>query len=104
MNIGTVNIPIFMHTLRFKKMMNPRWSKGLYVAMAYTSIAICLGLLPIFTQHPFEVCMACGGLLANLFRHQKWVYKLYSILAMLVFLNLQGNLDHVTGLNVYMRS
>ena len=37
LNAGTVSIAVFLHTMRFKKLLPPRVAFSLYVAMAYAS-------------------------------------------------------------------
>ena len=35
LNMGTVSLPVFLHTLRFKKILRPRLSFGIYLSQAY---------------------------------------------------------------------
>jgi len=71
LNIGTVSIAIFLHTLRFKKILPPRLTFSLYLAQIYATIAGIPYARHLFTAHP-KLCAVCfAGLLCNMTRSRK---------------------------------
>ena len=71
LNIGTVSLAIFLHTLRFRKILPPRFTFSLYLVQIYltfTALPVALGM---FTQHPKLCGLAVAGLLCNMTRNRK---------------------------------
>lgn len=49
-NAGTVSIAVFLHTLRFKKLINPRLGFLIYAAMFAAPFAGLVGLAPVLVR------------------------------------------------------
>mmetsp|Transcript_9133 Transcript_9133/g.23224 ORF Transcript_9133/g.23224 Transcript_9133/m.23224 type:complete len:150 (-) Transcript_9133:210-659(-) len=86
LNTGTVSIAIFLHTLRFKKLMKPRHSFLTYLAMAYASFLavppLCIKLL----SEPLVAYLVVQGIVLNLCVRYGWrnVMHAHYVAAMLV--------------------
>ena len=65
-NCGTVSIAVFLHTLRFKKILNPRLAFSIYVILAYTPFLGAVNLGHIFSRHWLVLVLTTAGLLINL--------------------------------------
>eukprot|EP00542_Grammatophora_oceanica_P013060 CAMPEP_0194029930 /NCGR_PEP_ID=MMETSP0009_2-20130614/3551_1 /TAXON_ID=210454 /ORGANISM="Grammatophora oceanica, Strain CCMP 410" /LENGTH=435 /DNA_ID=CAMNT_0038669753 /DNA_START=100 /DNA_END=1404 /DNA_ORIENTATION=+ len=68
LNMGTVSIAIFLHTLRFKKVLPPKLTFSLYLAQIYASFSAIPMAYDMFAAHK-RLCFAClTGILANMTR------------------------------------
>lgn len=88
LNTGTVSIAIFLHTLRFKKLMRPRHSFLTYLAMAYASFLAVPPLCMKLYSEPLVMYLVFQGIIINLacrFGLRKLMHVHY-IAAMLVLL------------------
>eukprot|EP01062_Namystynia_karyoxenos_P064900 TRINITY_DN5805_c0_g1_i4.p1 TRINITY_DN5805_c0_g1~~TRINITY_DN5805_c0_g1_i4.p1 ORF type:complete len:337 (+),score=93.33 TRINITY_DN5805_c0_g1_i4:68-1012(+) len=78
-NVGTQAIGTFTHTLRFKKMLPPRVSYGIYVAYAYASYYALLHLARQYQVHADIAAVTVAGMALNFarFRGASKVQGLY---------------------------
>lgn len=67
-NCGTVSQAVFLHTLRFKRLMPPRLAFSLYLVMAYATFVVGYFMYPIFFRHWKPLAFTSVGLLINLSR------------------------------------
>jgi len=87
-NIGTASIAIFLHTLRFKKIIGPRIAQVVYVIMAYQSFIGGMHLIPLFLNFPILLLMATFGCTLNYFKRDYVHY--YYVAAMGVILLIEN--------------
>lgn len=81
LNCGTVSIAVFLHTLRFKKLLSPRLSHGIYVTMAYLSF-ISVPFLCIKLWEEWEIgLIILGGIFVNT-RRNKTLMNFWWLLVM----------------------
>ena len=76
LNLGTVSIAIFLHTLRFKKILPPRLTFSIYLLQIYATFMAIPVVFEMFAQH-WKLCTLCfAGILANMTRsrpvHAAW--------------------------------
>mmetsp|Transcript_8772 Transcript_8772/g.11645 ORF Transcript_8772/g.11645 Transcript_8772/m.11645 type:complete len:459 (+) Transcript_8772:257-1633(+) len=71
LNIGTVSIAMFLHTLRFKKILPPRLTFGIYLLQIYATIVGIPYAKHVFTSHPKLLALCFSGLLCNMTRSRK---------------------------------
>lgn len=81
LNCGTVSIAVFLHTLRFKKLLRPRLSHGIYVTMAYLSF-ISVPFLCIKLWEEWRVGLVVGGGIFVNTRRDKFLMNSWWLLAM----------------------
>jgi len=82
-NCGTVSIAIFLHTLRFKKLIEPKLGYGIYTILAYTPYYGVLLLAPVLLSH-WEICViALVGMILNF--SPMFVQHAYQILVLIGF-------------------
>jgi len=80
MNLGTVSTAVFLHTLRFKKILPPRLTFGIYLVQIYSTFVAIPILIPVFRDHVKLLGLTFLGLLANLTRSKK-IQAVWSILS-----------------------
>lgn len=85
LNAGTVSIAVFLHTMRFKKLLPPRTTFSCYLVMAYASFSGLRVLLPGFAQHPKLVAATALGMGLNFWRGKQWVLKAFWACAAVAF-------------------
>jgi hypothetical protein len=71
LNLGTVSLSIFLHTLRFKKVLPPRLTMSLYLVQIYATFAGVPWAYNMFIAHPKLCAVALAGLLCNMTRNRK---------------------------------
>jgi hypothetical protein len=85
LNVGTVSISVFLHTLRFKKVLPPRFTMSFYLAQIYlTFLAIPLAY-DMYVSH-VALCSVCvAGMACNMTRnrtiHAMWCLAVMALLA-----------------------
>lgn len=72
MNIGIHNIGTFVHTLRFKKMINPRLGFSIYLGYWFVSNYAILKLFSVYTSNSFIFLITFTGMLVNFCRN-RWI-------------------------------
>ncbi len=71
LNTGTVSLSIFLHTLRFKKILPAKFTFSLYLVQIYLTFLALPIAYEMFMAHP-KLCGVClAGLVANLTRSRK---------------------------------
>jgi len=84
LNGGTVSIAVFLHTLRFKKVLAPRLMFSLYLAQIYATFSAIPIAYVMFTTNPSLAALTFVGLLCNLTRsrliHAVWCCSSYFLL------------------------
>ncbi|GMH54326.1 hypothetical protein TrST_g10523 [Triparma strigata] len=68
LNAGTVSFSVFLHTLRFKKLIDPRYAHGIYVFMAYLSFLSLKPLLFKLLEAPVVLLIVVVGIQVNMLR------------------------------------
>jgi hypothetical protein len=71
LNLGTVSISIFLHTLRFKKVLPARLTMTLYLMQIYATFTAVPLAYRMFISHPKLCGVAFAGLLCNMTRNRK---------------------------------
>jgi hypothetical protein len=84
LNVGTVSLAIFLHTLRFKKVLPPKFTFSLYLAQIYLTFSAIPLAFDMFATHGKLCLLALSGLLANMTRsrpiHGVWcAFAMYMI-------------------------
>eukprot|EP01116_Phalansterium_solitarium_P000668 TRINITY_DN10504_c0_g2_i1.p1 TRINITY_DN10504_c0_g2~~TRINITY_DN10504_c0_g2_i1.p1 ORF type:complete len:322 (-),score=121.87 TRINITY_DN10504_c0_g2_i1:358-1323(-) len=82
-NAGTVSIAVFLSTLRFKKVMNPRLAYSTYVIMAYAPFYFLLRLAPTIWSHAQLLPVVIVSLVINF--GPVYLQKGYQVLIMFAF-------------------
>ena len=71
LNIGTVSIAVFLHTLRFKKIFPGVMTFSIYLGQIYATILGIPFVYNIFASHPKLMAVCFAGLLCNMTRSRK---------------------------------
>ncbi|KAL7571398.1 hypothetical protein ACA910_007704 [Epithemia clementina (nom. ined.)] len=71
LNIGTVSIAMFLHTLRFKKIFPGVMTFSIYLGQIYATILGIPFVYDIFASHPKLMALCLAGLLCNMTRSRK---------------------------------
>jgi len=86
LNVGTISIAVFLHTLRFKKVLAPRLTFSLYLAQIYATFSALPIAYVMFTSNPFLSSWTLAGLLGNLTRshmiHVIWCCSTFYLLCL----------------------
>ena len=70
LNIGTVSLAIFLHTLRFRKVLPGRFTFSVYLLQIYATFSALPLAFELFGAH-LQLCVVClVGLLANMTRRK----------------------------------
>jgi hypothetical protein len=86
LNIGTVSLAVFLHTLRFKKVLPPKFTFSLYLVQIYLTFTALPVVTNMFISHP-KLCAVCfTGLLGNATRSRK-VHAVWAFCVMLLMSN-----------------
>lgn len=76
LNAGTVSIALFLHTLRFKKVLPPKFTFSLYIAQIYATFSAVPYAYGMFAAHKRLCALALSGVLCNMTRsitiHRLW--------------------------------
>jgi hypothetical protein len=71
LNAGTVSLSIFLHTLRFKKVLPAKLTMSIYLGQIYLTFSALPTVLQMFQEHP-KLCLLCfAGLSGNATRNRK---------------------------------
>eukprot|EP00591_Stephanopyxis_turris_P010306 CAMPEP_0195518584 /NCGR_PEP_ID=MMETSP0794_2-20130614/13258_1 /TAXON_ID=515487 /ORGANISM="Stephanopyxis turris, Strain CCMP 815" /LENGTH=452 /DNA_ID=CAMNT_0040647585 /DNA_START=16 /DNA_END=1371 /DNA_ORIENTATION=- len=70
LNVGTVSIAVFLHTLRFKKVLAPKFAFSLYLAQIYATFSAIPYAYAMFSAHRKLGALAFFGLLCNMTRNR----------------------------------
>jgi hypothetical protein len=84
LNVGTISLAIFLHTLRFKKILPPKFTFSLYLVQIYLTFSAIPLAFDMFASHGKLCLLATSGLLANMTRsrpvHGVWcAFAMYLI-------------------------
>lgn len=84
LNVGTVSLAIFLHTLRFKKILPPKFTFSLYLIQIYLTFSAIPLAFDMFATHGKLCLLALSGVLANMTRsrpiHGVWcAFAMYMI-------------------------
>jgi len=71
MNVGTVSISVFLHTLRFKKALSPTLAFSIYLGQIYGTFLALPYCYDLFLGHKRLLSLAIFGLLVNMTRSRK---------------------------------
>lgn len=71
LNLGTVSLSIFLHTLRFKKVLPARFTMSLYLAQIYATFSAIPLAYNMFISHPQLCGVAAAGIACNMTRNRK---------------------------------
>jgi hypothetical protein len=71
LNAGTVSLSIFLHTLRFKKVLPPILTFSVYLVQIYLTFLAIPVSLEMFRSHPKLCAVSFFGLLLNMTRSRK---------------------------------
>lgn len=85
LNAGTVSIAVFLHTLRFKKIMSPRLAHMIYVGMAYASFLAVPPLLLSLVKKWEVLFITSVGIGVNMMRNKPLMHIHYVVAALLVY-------------------
>jgi hypothetical protein len=70
LNVGTVSLAMFLHTLRFKGVLDPRLTFSIYLGQIYATFSAVPIVLNMFASHP-KLCALCSaGLVSNMTRNR----------------------------------
>lgn len=71
LNTGTVSLAVFLHTLRFKKVLPAKLTFSIYLVQIYLTFTAVPIILSMFVSHP-KLCALCfAGLMVNLTKSRK---------------------------------
>lgn len=84
LNVGTVSLAIFLHTLRFKKVLPPKFTFSFYLLQIYLTFSAIPLAFDMFASHGKLCLLTLSGLLANMTRsrpiHGVWcAFAMYMI-------------------------
>jgi hypothetical protein len=68
LNVGTISIAVFLHTLRFKKLLAPRLMFSIYLGQVYATFSAVPIAYAMFTAHPLLASWCFAGLVCNMTR------------------------------------
>jgi len=83
LNAGTVSLAMFLHTMRFKKVLPPRFAFSVYLVQIYLTFTAIPLAYEMFASH-WKLCALClGGLFCNMTRN-RGIHALWCAFAMLL--------------------
>jgi hypothetical protein len=83
LNAGTVSLSIFLHTLRFKKVLPAKLTMSIYLGQIYLTFTAVPTILRMFQDHP-KLCALCfAGLVGNATRNRK-IHAVWCGIAMIL--------------------
>ncbi|CAB9504091.1 expressed unknown protein [Seminavis robusta] len=71
LNLGTCSLGVFLHTLRFKKILPPLFTFSLYLFLIYATFSAVPYVLNLFVMHPKLCLVTLAGFLLNFTRNRK---------------------------------
>ena len=79
LNLGTVSIAVFLHTLRFKKVLPPKLAFSIYLVQIYLTFLAIPYLSHLFLDHLKLVGLVVLGMICNMTRSRK-IHALWCVL------------------------
>jgi len=81
LNVGTVSISIFLHTLRFKKILPAKITFSIYLAQIYATFSAIPSAYIMFSAHPRLGALTFAGLVSNMTRNRfiHFIWCLFSL-------------------------
>ena len=89
LNVGTVSLAMFLHTLRFKKVLPPRFTMSFYLGQIYLTFTAIPLAFEMFASHLTLLNLCVAGLLCNMTRNRK-IHAAWCLVAMALL----GNRDY----------
>ncbi|CAB9504090.1 expressed unknown protein [Seminavis robusta] len=83
LNTGTVAIAMFLHTLRFKKILPAKFTFSFYIAQVYATFCALPYAIDTFMSHPKLAALSFSGLLCNMTRSRA-IHSSWCVVAMLL--------------------
>lgn len=83
LNEGTVSTAIFLHTLRFKKVLPPRLTMTIYIVQIYLTFTAIPLAYEMYSQHLRLAGVCLAGILCNLTRSRK-VHAVWCVVTMIL--------------------
>lgn len=71
LNLGTVSLAVFLHTLRFKKVLPAKFTFSLYLVQIYLTFTAIPLAYDMFASHPNLCALCASGILCNMTRSRK---------------------------------
>lgn len=85
LNIGTVSIAVFLHTLRFRKVFPGVLTFSIYLGQIYATVLAIPFAYHVFAAHPKLMAVCFAGLLCNMTRnrsmHAVWCFATMCLLS-----------------------
>jgi len=89
LNLGTVSLSIFLHTLRFKKVLPAKFTMSIYLAQIYATFSAIPLAYDMFISHPKLCAVAATGIAGNMTRNRK-IHAIWCLGAMLLLTSETG--------------
>ena len=89
LNLGTVSISIFLHTLRFRKVLPARFTFSVYLLQIYLTFSAIPLAYDMFSSHMTLVGVCMAGMACNMTRNRK-IHAVWCLGVMLLL----GNRDY----------
>lgn len=83
LNVGTVSLAMFLHTLRFRKVLPAKFTFSLYLVQIYATFSAIPMAWDMFVAHPKLCALAFSGILANMTRSRK-IHGVWCVVAMVL--------------------
>lgn len=83
LNAGTVSLAVFLHTMRFKKVLPPKVTMSIYLLQIYMTFVAIPMAYPIFVEHLSLCGLTLAGLLCNMTRSRA-VHAIWCGVAMML--------------------
>jgi len=71
LNVGTISLAIFLHTLRFRKVLPPKLTFSIYLLQIYATFSAIPFAWDLFFPHPKLIALVSFGLLCNMTRDRR---------------------------------
>jgi len=78
LNVGTVSLGIFLHTLRFRKVLPPQVTMSVYLVQIYLTFSAIPFLKHLFLGHKALVGLCLGGMICNMTRN-RYIHALWCV-------------------------
>jgi hypothetical protein len=89
LNVGTVSIAVFLHTLRFRKVLPAKFTFSVYLGQIYATFSALPLAYDMFINHPKLLALTLVGLLGNLSPYRKTCHFIFCFSAF-ILLNYPG--------------
>lgn len=80
LNVGTVSLAMFLHTLRFRKVLPPRFTFTVYLGQIYATFSAIPLAWDFFQSHPKLGAVVTAGVICNMTR-SRWMHGLWCVVA-----------------------